>query len=226
MDKSSRKKSLADFLDDKESRAFSKGTDERTEEVLKLLFDQQESDRGCVMFGASILDDDLKALLRACCLDAGVVAKKVVDPLFNVYAPFSSFSAKIQVSYALGLISEESYTILNSIRKIRNDFAHERNPVSFQSPKYRPRFREILIRCKGAGTDDRLPVPDENETLPGMGSLTIRQIVDRLVFCICIDRMSFRISLARDFLVMDRRRKKGPPAHTALRKYFKNRKVK
>jgi DNA-binding MltR family transcriptional regulator len=214
-----RKNPLSAFLDSKESMAFSRSGGDESQEFLKLLLEQQESDRGCVIFGTSRLEDDLEALLRACCLDDADAVKKIVDPLFQGFAPFSSFFAKIQVSYAMGLISEETYTTLNLIRKIRNDFAHERNAVSFQSPKYRPRFRAILIRCKVSGTDDRLPIPDENERM--MQNLTIRQLVDRLSFCLCVHGLSYRILLRRDALVADGRRKKGPPIRRVLRKYFK-----
>jgi hypothetical protein len=75
---------------------------ERDHEFARMLLEQQESDRGCVIFGAAHLEDDLEALLRAQCLRDGSAVKKVVDPLFHVYAPFSTFSAKIQVSYAMG----------------------------------------------------------------------------------------------------------------------------
>jgi len=71
---------------------------ERDHEFAKMLLEQQESDRGCVIFGAAHLEDDLEALLRAYCLKDANAVKKIVDPLFRVYAPFSTFSAKIQVS--------------------------------------------------------------------------------------------------------------------------------
>lgn len=79
---------------------------ERGIEFAKLLFEQQESDRGVTIYAATLLEDDLESLLRTCCLSDPTSVKRVVDPLFQGYAPFSTFSAKIQVTYALGLIPE------------------------------------------------------------------------------------------------------------------------
>ena len=36
-------------------------------EVAKMFMEQQESDRGCVIFGAAMLEDELELLIRAYC---------------------------------------------------------------------------------------------------------------------------------------------------------------
>jgi DNA-binding MltR family transcriptional regulator len=173
---------------------------ERDHEFARMLLEQQESDRGCVIFGAAHLEDDLEALLRAQCLRDGSAVKKVVDPLFHVYAPFSTFSAKIQVSYAMGLIHEPLYTTLDLIRRIRNDFAHERKAVSFQTPKYQSRLRAILNSSQPEfATDKTTERPDDNDQIPGMGKLTKREFADRLAFCFCVARTSARILVLCEF---------------------------
>ncbi len=182
---------------------------ERDLEIAKMLLEQQESDRGCVIFSASLLDDDLETLLRAHCLKDANVAKKVVDPLFHVYAPFSTFSAKIQVSYAMGLIDKGLYTTLDLIRRIRNDFAHERKAVSFQTPKYQSRLREILNSCQPQfATDKTMVRPDDTERLPGFGRLTKREFTDRLAFCFCVAATSARILVMCEFAMDPLRRAK------------------
>lgn len=166
---------------------------ERDREFATMLLEQQESDRGCAIFGAALLEDDLERLLRAYCRNDIETVKKVVDPLFRGYAPFSTFSAKIQVSYALGLIDKQLHTTLDLIRRLRNDFAHERKAVSFRTPKYQSRLQEIFDSYEprsAAKAEARL---DDDEALPGFGRLTKREFADRLAFCFCIARMSARI---------------------------------
>jgi DNA-binding MltR family transcriptional regulator len=177
------------------------GHDERDLELIKLL-NEQKTDSAAVLIGAGMLEDDLGSLLRSYCLrDIGSI-KKFVDPLFEVYAPFSTFSAKINVSCALGLISLQKQRTLDLIRKLRNDFAHERKVVSFQIPKYELRLREIL---KSAKYDEEIEdfaqragrVFDER----GIAQLTRvakREFSDRLGFCFCVARTSSYLLTRRE----------------------------
>ncbi len=54
--------------------------------------------------------------------------------LFGRMAPLSTFSAKIELGYAVGLYSEPFHTNLNMIREVRNRFAHSFNALSFNHP--------------------------------------------------------------------------------------------
>jgi DNA-binding MltR family transcriptional regulator len=60
------------------------------------------------------------------------IAKKLVDDkavakLFGGFGPLSTFNAKIEFGFALGLLPRHVYTDLRTIRKIRNLFAHKRD---------------------------------------------------------------------------------------------------
>jgi len=74
-----------------------------------MLVHKPESDRGCVIFCAAWLEDELELLIRACCRKEPHIVKTIVNPLFKGYAPLSTFSAKIEVCYAMGLISKQLY---------------------------------------------------------------------------------------------------------------------
>lgn len=50
-------------------------------------------------------------------------------------APLGTFSSKIEACYALGLIDEFEYQEIGLIRKIRNEFAHSKHGLSFQTEK-------------------------------------------------------------------------------------------
>lgn len=80
----------------------------------------EESPRGVILTSSAYLEDSLGRLIGAYLVDnAG--AKKMLDG-FN--APFGSFSSRIAGAYALGLINEREYRMYETLREIRNDFAH------------------------------------------------------------------------------------------------------
>jgi DNA-binding MltR family transcriptional regulator len=73
------------------------------------------------------------------------------------HGPLGSFSAKIDTAYCLGLLSEDEYGDLHSIRHIRNDFAHKLTGLAFE-------YRSIADRClnlKGAQVGGRPPTARE-----------------------------------------------------------------
>ena len=46
-----------------------------------------------------------------------------VDQLFTGMNPLSTFSARIRIAYALGLVTEDEYHDLKIIKDVRNRFA-------------------------------------------------------------------------------------------------------
>ena len=86
-----------------------------------------ESDRGCALMAAAYIDEMLKDLLDAYFVDDSTVSKR----LLGNSGGLSSFSARIDISYALGLLPKNIMRDLSILRKIRNDFAHVSSPVSF-----------------------------------------------------------------------------------------------
>jgi DNA-binding MltR family transcriptional regulator len=94
-----------------------------------------ESDRASAVLCAAFLDHELEVLLRRFMRDI-----KETNELFQQMQPLSTFSSKIKFAYVLGLISHEVYHDLNLIRRIRNDFAHDRRARSFTET-------EIASRC-------------------------------------------------------------------------------
>lgn len=60
----------------------------------------------------------------------------VRDKLFTGYGPLASFSAKIDMAFALGLIDAEQRKTLNHVRHIRNVFAHADELLHFNHPSF------------------------------------------------------------------------------------------
>jgi len=99
----------------------------------------KESDRGCALFAAAFLDKALSDLLYL----SLVADKRVEKDLFEGTAPLSSFSARIKIAFYLGKISKECRTDLDTIRGIRNEFAHHADIISFDSQSIADRCRSL-----------------------------------------------------------------------------------
>lgn len=150
----------------------------RAELVTQILM--KESDRGCAIFGASLLHTDLELLLKAYCRSDG---KLGTDALFATYAPLSTFSACIQIGYAFGLVPSHIKARLEIVRKLRNDFAHDAGPISFESPHCRDRLALLI------GRDSKDPVPGHEEFIEQVG-MTRRELTNRLAFILAVSFMS------------------------------------
>ncbi|MDP3070066.1 MAG: MltR family transcriptional regulator [Opitutaceae bacterium] len=86
-----------------------------------------ESDRGCALFAAAYLDKSLSEMLSASLVNSA----KIEDDLFGSQAPLGSFSARIKIAYYLGMLSKSERHDLDIIRKVRNQFAHNSEPMTF-----------------------------------------------------------------------------------------------
>jgi len=105
---------------------------QRFKELLKELED--ESPRGEVLVSATVLDEQLAECIRSRFIDHPDVAK-LVD---GFSAPLGTFGSRILAAFAAGCITEREYRELETIRRIRNDFAH-RLSVSFEDASIKDR---------------------------------------------------------------------------------------
>lgn len=92
---------------------------------------QDETDRGAALVGAALIDTRLERLLVSHLLDNSI-GKEMVN---GSNAPLGSFSSRIKMSYALGLITEVEFKECDLIRRIRNEFAHSIHGMDFQNQK-------------------------------------------------------------------------------------------
>lgn len=110
-----------------------------------------ESDRACVILAASLLDTALISLLQArLCPNPGNS-----DPLFDgANAPLSTFSARIDMCFRLGILSSRFCRDLHLIRKIRNDFAHNVAGCAFTESAIRDRIQALAHSSRFSQTDE------------------------------------------------------------------------
>ncbi len=87
------------------------------------------SDRASALIGAALVDDEMATTLRLMLQfrNGEDEARLLSDPM----APLSHFSSKSRLLFALGVIDERIFDTLDTIRVIRNAFAHSQIPLTF-----------------------------------------------------------------------------------------------
>lgn len=105
-------------------------TDTEIEQLAKFFASfNKESDRGAALVAASMLDDHLEKILTAFFVESSA-ARELISG-FN--APLGTFSSRASAAAALGLIQENEFKEITIVRKIRNEFGHGWEPLTFES---------------------------------------------------------------------------------------------
>lgn len=138
----------------------------------------KESDRGCVILGAAMLDELLEELLTSFCRQAPQDVKSSVKPLFRGFAPLSTFSARIQVAYALGILPNHVRDDLEIIRRIRNDCAHDWEQLDFSEPRFAQRL-DAFFKKPLYSSQEKREVDRGQIAMPGV---TREQLFTRIMF--------------------------------------------
>lgn len=107
-----------------------------------------ESDRGVIILMGSYIEDALGFSLRNAFIDAqGVKSEtdvKDIDALFDFQGPVGTFSAKIKMAYALGIISRAAREIADVFREMRNAAAHIQGDISFETASLKEAVYSII----------------------------------------------------------------------------------
>ena len=102
---------------------------EEAAEIGRALHDV-ETDRGCALVGASLTENALREIIR---IHAFQAPNTDLDDIFGFEAPLGTFSAKIKIAYAFGMIDKKIRDDCDRIRVLRNAFAHSRVPINFKT---------------------------------------------------------------------------------------------
>ncbi|WP_109479669.1 MltR family transcriptional regulator [Paraburkholderia sp. C35] len=111
-----------------------------------------ESDRACALMAAAWLDDQLGLLLRENFLED----KKATELLFDATGPLSTFSGRIALARALGLIPKAVLNDLLTLKRIRNDFAHTAAPIDFSIEPIASRCHNLQCQIRDKHEPPRL----------------------------------------------------------------------
>ena len=90
---------------------------------------EQQTPRGAAIVAAAVLEDLLALVIQRRLIE---LSSKRTEALFGKMAPLSTFSAKIEMGFALGLYGEDGRAYLDLIRDVRNKFAHKFDPLTFR----------------------------------------------------------------------------------------------
>lgn len=129
-------------LDDKEDDYFSE-----LNLLTRLL--HHLDDRGLVLSLSAFAEDSLGTLLTAFMLPSDAATKLVEG--FN--APLGTFSGRIKAAYSLGLITKTQSDDLESLRKIRNEFAHTWQAIEISKPN----ISALIKKMSFSRIDDHFP---------------------------------------------------------------------
>jgi DNA-binding MltR family transcriptional regulator len=71
--------------------------------------------------------------------------ERTLERLYERGGPLGSFSAQINLAFALGLFDEKTRIQLDTIRFIRNAFAHARKSISFRTPEIAAANKTLVL---------------------------------------------------------------------------------
>lgn len=142
---------------------------------------KEESDRGCVIVSAAMLDDILSQLLKRRLAPS---LEKKDELLDDGSAAFSTFSARINLAYRVGLIRSNVRATLHLLRRIRNDFAHISDPTTFDSSSVKSRVHEIFTLNKEimnsfseSIVDNGFPKPGNSNFIEAFGTRSAYEVL-------------------------------------------------
>lgn len=108
-------------------------TGESVEETIRRAMDYftelyEESDRGAAILAAATFEHWLESNIIENFVE---LDQDMRNNLFD-NGPLSTFSAKINLGFALGLYNKTVLNDLHTVRRIRNKFAHSTGPMNFK----------------------------------------------------------------------------------------------
>jgi len=147
-----------------------------SDEIKAILADlfSEKNDQAFAVTIAAILDGVVERTVRKklVCLN-----KREEKELFDGTGPLATFSARIRIGYALGLFDRFIRDDLETIREIRNAFAHTKKVISFDSAEVSTVCTRLILAEnveKQLRTPPGGPLPKGAIKFPAHGRITAR----------------------------------------------------
>lgn len=109
----------------------------------------------------TLLEGRLEDALKSYMHDTKDGSSFVIQELFRDTGPLGPFKTKARLGFALGLYGADAISDISNIIKIRNLFAHNIKPDSFQE-------NQIKAICKNLKTPDLYPIKEVSEIDDGI----------------------------------------------------------
>jgi DNA-binding MltR family transcriptional regulator len=106
--------------------------------------------------------------------------------LFGFEGALGTFSAKIIIAYAMKVVGPITYSDLNLIKLLRNEFAHSRIPFNFDTP-------EVVAICK----ELKVPkLPDSNDSFKDR--IRVDKSASWVLFASACHNIAYRMLVKRE----------------------------
>jgi hypothetical protein len=128
------------------------------------------SHRATALVAAAFVEEHLTLLIR----DRIQRDSKLEDQMFRPGAPLGDMGVKINLGYFLGLYTKAAWRELDTIRRIRNAFAHTIEMTSFNESPVKDwcmnlnRWRVIKIRARRGSRQDLMLSMEDDEDKEGV----------------------------------------------------------
>ena len=105
----------------------------------------QEADRGCILLGVSMLDEELNKLFKM--ILPSDTSKKRGKEIFDGKGAFGNLSFKLDIAYVCHLLPADLVSCIHRLRKLRNKLAH--SPSTFTIQDNLQDINEVFSLVKG-----------------------------------------------------------------------------
>lgn len=115
----------------RDPKVLTKGLPKEVEEQFRY---PGESDRSFIILNGSMIEDKLETVLHR---KFSGINKDERLRLFGFEGPLGTFSSKIKMGQALGLLTRNQAKRIDLVREARNTAAHVLTPITFDTPEIR-----------------------------------------------------------------------------------------
>jgi DNA-binding MltR family transcriptional regulator len=102
---------------------------------------EESSDRAAAIVASALVEDHLMTVLK----DRFHHDERIMRELFQGSGPLAPFSTKIKLAFLTGLLSARACKDLQTIRKIRNEFAHKLSNLTFETQNVKALAMSLTI---------------------------------------------------------------------------------
>lgn len=120
--------------------------DEHVSDIMHDL--DHQSDRGSALIAVALVDTALIQVMSTRFVGFDNFQEIMIE---REGAPLSSFFARIKIARALGVIGPVTESYLDSLRKIRNQFAHSAFKIDFENPLIAEEISKLIPNDENSG---------------------------------------------------------------------------
>ena len=137
------------------------------------------SDRACALVSGTYVEQCVAIFLKKHMIELD--EKQEADLFFEPRSPLSTFSAKIELAWALGLISDDERGDLNCIRRIRNAFAHRVLPLAFDNPLVKREINKLHTKIILSFEEYEKDISFDNDSVRAIFISSVLYLENRIV---------------------------------------------